>query len=119
MRVSMVFCGAALLAAFPLMSAAQDAAKADAAHYTLMSENDQVRILKIHYGPHEKSVMHSHPDSVVVFLTDGNMKFTMPDGTSEMREMKKGDAQFTPKTVHLPENESGQPMEAVLVEFKR
>jgi len=38
---------------------AQDAVKADSAHYTVVSENDQVRILKVHYGAGEKSVMHS------------------------------------------------------------
>ena len=40
---------------------AQDAVKVDPKHYTVVSENDQVRILKVHYGAHEKSVMHSHP----------------------------------------------------------
>jgi len=49
---------------------AQDATKVDAKHYTVLSENDQVRILKVHYGAHEKSVMHSHPATVAVFLTD-------------------------------------------------
>jgi hypothetical protein len=55
---------------------AQDAVKVDPKHYTVVSENDQVRILKVHYGPHEKSVMHSHPDTVAVFLTDANVQFT-------------------------------------------
>jgi len=40
---------------------AQDAVKADAKHYTVAFENDQVRVLKVHYGPGEKSAMHSHP----------------------------------------------------------
>ncbi|MEY2479165.1 MAG: hypothetical protein QOI04_92 [Verrucomicrobiota bacterium] len=35
---------------------AQDAAKVDAKHYTVAFENDQVRVLKVHYGPGEKSV---------------------------------------------------------------
>jgi hypothetical protein len=46
---------------------AQDPVKVDPQHYKVIFENDQVRVLKIHYGPHEKSVMHSHPDSVVVY----------------------------------------------------
>ena len=48
---------------------AQDAAKVDAKHYTVAFENDRVRVLKAHYGPGEKSTMHSHPNSVAVFLT--------------------------------------------------
>ncbi|MFL6351793.1 MAG: hypothetical protein ACJ74Z_08075 [Bryobacteraceae bacterium] len=35
----------------------------------------------VKYGPHEKSVMHEHPASVAVFMTDATA-FTLPDGTS-------------------------------------
>ena len=66
----------------PILSA-QDAVKVDPKHYTVVSENDQVRVLKIHYGPHEKSVMHSHPAAVAVFLTDANGQFSYPDGKKE------------------------------------
>jgi hypothetical protein len=33
--------------------------------------------------------------------------------------MKAGEAQYTPHTVHLPENVSDKAMEAVLVELKK
>ncbi len=32
---------------------AQDAVKVDPKHYTVEFENDQVRVLRIRYGPHE------------------------------------------------------------------
>jgi hypothetical protein len=38
----------------------------------------------VHYGPHEKSVMHSHPNAVAVYLTNGTMVFHFPDGKSQM-----------------------------------
>ena len=50
---------------------AQDAAKVDPDHYNVEFENDQVRIIRITYAPGEKSVMHEHPDDVVVFLAGG------------------------------------------------
>ena len=74
-----------VMAAMSLMvstAMAQDAVKVDPKHYSVVSENDQVRILKVHYGPHEKSVMHSHPNTVAVFLTDAKGTFTFPDGKS-------------------------------------
>ena len=74
--------------------------------------------LRAHYGPHEKSVMHSHPDSVAIFQTDGRVKFTFPNGKSEERDMKAGQALFTPAVRHLPENLSDNDMEVILVEFK-
>ena len=30
-------------------------------------ENERVRVLRIKYGPHEKSAMHDHPASVGIF----------------------------------------------------
>lgn len=119
MRISMAFVGSALLACSVPVLFAQDAAKVDPAHYKIISENAQVRLLKVHYGPHTKSVMHSHPDGVVVFLTAGKTKFTYPDGKTEIRDEKPGDAIYTPHTVHLPENLSDHAMDAVLVELKK
>ena len=98
---------------------AQDAVKVDPAHYKVVTENNEVRVLHIHYEPHSKSVMHSHPDGVVVFLNGGKVKFAYPDGKTEILEMKPGDAQYTPHTVHLPENVSDKAMDAVLVELKK
>src|ERR1700758_3568438 len=75
---------------------AQDPVKVDPKHYTVVFENDQVRVLHIHYGVGEKSVMHSHPDSVAVFLEDQKAKMTHPDGKSEETTGKKGQAIFIP-----------------------
>jgi quercetin dioxygenase-like cupin family protein len=101
----------------PLLSA-QDAAKVDPKHYTVLSENDQVRIVKVHYGAHEKSVMHSHPASVAVFLTDGKVEFTYPDGKKEEMAPKAGQASYAPSVTHLPENTSDSGLDLILVELK-
>jgi len=37
-------------------------------------------VLRIHYDPHEKSVMHEHRNVVAIFLVDQRTKFTLPDG---------------------------------------
>ena len=97
---------------------AQDAVKVDPKHYTVESQDARVRILRIKYGAHEKSVMHRHPASVAVFLTDGKIKFTYPDGRTEVRDIKAGQAVWNPATKHLPENVGDQEMEAILIEFK-
>src|SRR5450755_172828 len=39
---------------------AQDPVKVDAKHYKVEFENDSVRVLRITYPAHEKSVMHHH-----------------------------------------------------------
>jgi quercetin dioxygenase-like cupin family protein len=58
---------------------AQDPTVVDAKHYTVEFENDHVRVIRIKYGPGEKSVMHDHARYVVVNVTDASVKFTTPD----------------------------------------
>jgi len=97
---------------------AQDPTKVDAKHYKVEFENSKVRIVRVHYGPHEKSVMHRHPDAIAIFQNDGKVKFTYPGGKTEEREMKAGQTLFTPATRHLPENMTDNDMEVILVELK-
>jgi quercetin dioxygenase-like cupin family protein len=99
-------------------SFAQDAVKVDPKHYKVEFENDQVRVLRITYGPGEKSVMHEHPDAVAVFLTDGQSKFTFPDGKTEKNSPKAGMTIWSPAGKHLPENLGEKPFELILVEMK-
>ena len=97
---------------------AQDPVKVDPKHYTVELENEQVRVLRIRYGPREKSVMHGHPASMGVHLTDAHVRFTLPDGKTEEIRVKVGDFLSYPAGEHLPENLSDQPLELVFIEFK-
>ena len=85
MRLAILSLPAFLLLATAAPAAAQDPVTVNAKHYKVEFENDQVRVLRITYGPHEKSVMHEHPDAMAIFLTDGKAKFTLPDGTTRRR----------------------------------
>ena len=114
-RVLLLF-GLMCLATAPL--AAQDPVKVDPKHYKLVTENDQVRVLRITYGPKEKSVMHDHPGSVAVLLTDQNVRFHTPDGKSEVVTAKAKEAIWSLAGKHLPENLSEKPLEGILVELK-
>jgi len=118
MRVRLALYGVALCVCLAPILSAQDAVKVDPKHYTVVSENDQVRILKVHYGPHEKSVMHSHPATVAVFLTDAKGQFSYPDGKQESFALKAGDAQYSASATHLPENTSDDAMDLIVVELK-
>ena len=109
---------AALLVLVSFTAMAQDAVKVDPKHYKVEQENNQVRVLRIHYGPHEKSVMHEHPASVAVFLTDGDSKFTTPDGKTTEAHVKSGQIMWEDAGKHLPENTGGKPFDLILVELK-
>ncbi len=113
---------ASLMLALQLLPAApveaQDAIKADPKHYTVEFENDEVRVLRIKYGPHEKSVMHEHSANVAVFLTEADGKFTLPDGKKVGELRKAGSVQWDAGGKHLPENVGDKPFELILVELK-
>ena len=118
MRARFAFCVTVMCLCSATILLAQDAVKVDPKHYSVVSENDQVRILKVHYGPHEKSVMHSHPDTVAVFLTDAKGQFTFPDGKKQEFTVKAGDAQYSAAATHLPENTGDKDMELIVTELK-
>ena len=118
MRLRIAFCLIALLACLAPILSAQDAVKVDPKHYTVVTDNDQVRVLKVHYGPHEKSVMHSHPATVAVFLSDAKGQVTFPDGKKQDYTSKTGESQYTPAQTHLPENTGDTPLDMIVVELK-
>jgi quercetin dioxygenase-like cupin family protein len=118
MRARTAFYAAALCLCSVTILSAQDAVKADPKHYSVVTENDQVRVLKVHYGAHEKSVMHSHPNTVAVFLTDAKGTFTFPDGKKQDFAVKAGDSQYSPAASHLPENTGDKEMEVIVIELK-
>jgi len=107
-----------LLMAVSSVAFAQDPVTVDPKHYKVMLDNEQVRVLKIQYGPKEKSVMHEHPGSVVVFVTNSNVQFTLPDGSKVKGGGKAGDVQFADAGKHLPQNLGAAAMQGVLVELK-
>ena len=96
----------------------QDAVASDSKHYTVEFENDQVRVLRVVYGPHEKSVMHEHPASVGVYLTTGHIRITLPDGRTGEPHVKAGQAMWHPAGKHMIENLGSTPFELVLTELK-
>ena len=95
-----------------------DALQADPKHYKIEFENDRVRVLRIRYGPHETSVMHSHPPGIGVFLTDHHARFTDPEGNLWEWHARAGEFFTGDGTTHCPENLSDEPFELIEVEFK-
>jgi len=96
-----------------------DPVKVDSKHYTVELENDKVRVLRIKYGAGEKSVMHSHPNTIAVFLTDASFRFGFPGGRTEDGTVKAGEVMYMDALDHLPENTGTKPFEVIAIELKR
>ena len=99
-------------------SPAQNPLKVESAHYRLAFENEAVQVVYIHYGPHEKSVLHQHPAGVVVNLTDGHLRFTDQAGATQEVRAIHGEARWFPAVKHKVENLSNTSYDGVYIGVK-
>jgi len=97
---------------------AQDPLKVESTHYKLAFENEAVQVVYIHYGPHEKSLLHQHPAGVVVNLTDGHLRFTDQNGTVQEVRAIHGEARWFPAFRHRVENLSNTAYDGVYIAVK-
>jgi hypothetical protein len=85
---------------------ALDPAAVDPQHYKVELENDQVRVLRIHYDAHAKGQLHEHfLNRVVVYLND------QPGA-------KADDVRMAGAAKHVEENTSEQAADRIAVELK-
>ena len=97
---------------------AQDPVKVAPKNYSVVFENDQVRVLRVVVAPGEKTAMHEHPANVVIPLTDAAVRFTLPDGTTPEPKMTRGTPAWSPAGKHAGENVGKTKIEAIIVELK-
>ena len=103
---------------FAVPAFAQDPVAVDPDHYAVEFEDDQIRVLRITYGPGESSVMHEHPAGYVVLLTAGEFMMHPAEGEGEVVAWDAGESNATEATVHAPENVADYAFEGLLIEFK-
>ena len=109
---------AAAVLAISALASAQDPTKVEPKHYRLDFENDHVQVVSVHYGPHEKSVLHDHPGGVVVCITGGHLLFTDENGKSREVFSKPGEARWFPPFKHKVENLGDEPYNGVYIGIK-
>ena len=89
---------------------AQDPVKVDPKHHKVEFEDNQVRVLRITFPPGEKSVTHSHPNAVAVFLTESTLKQNVSAGNTSQGPRKAGDVVWAEPFTHTRKQaESGCP----------
>jgi len=97
---------------------AQDPVKVAPKAFKVLLENDRVRVLDYRAKPGEKEPMHSHPDSFIYSLGAYNIKINFPNGTTEMRKGKAGEAIWQEAETHASENMGRADARALIVELK-
>ena len=93
-------------AAGPAPVTALDPVVVDKRHYSVALENDQVRVLRVHYDARDTGLQHEHIlNRVVVYLND------QPGATAD--EVRMAGA-----ATHVEQNASDQPADRLAIEIK-
>jgi quinol monooxygenase YgiN/quercetin dioxygenase-like cupin family protein len=87
-------------------------------NYTVIVENERVRVLDFRLRKGAKEASHSHPAHVVYVVTPFRIRFTFPDGHSAVRVAKAGDVLYSEAVTHASENIGDTDAHGILVELK-
>ena len=118
MNRSRILFACSLVVAATTALLAQDPVKTDPSHYKVLVDNASVRVLEVNYAAGAKSVMHSHPDAIIVPLTASKVRFNTPDGKFTDQDMANEGASCAAAGTHSPTNMGTGALRGILVEFK-
>jgi len=99
---------------------AQDPVKVSPDHFTVLLENDKVRVLDFHTKAGVKIPQHSHPAYISYSISGaGKTKFTSKDGKVTEPTAKTGQATWHEPETHASEYEGTGTAHVLLVELKQ
>jgi quercetin dioxygenase-like cupin family protein len=89
----------------------------NSAHYRVIFENDQVRVLEYTDQPGDITTPHAHPGSVMYTLSSFRRRLVSGEMQREV-EMESGVAGWLPAQQHHGENIGETPTHVIFVELK-
>jgi quercetin dioxygenase-like cupin family protein len=98
---------------------AQDPVKVDPAHFKVVLDTKQVRVMDVRIKPGEKTPRHSHPNHVIYSFTGGTTKFTLADGKTNTATAKAGQAIWHDAETHTVENVGKSETHVLDIELKK
>lgn len=98
--------------------AAQDKSR-DSTTAKVEFENEQIRVLRLSLGPHEKGAVHSHPSRLGVTLASDKVRVYFPDGTTKTTTSAAHEYFWSEPVTHQLENISDTPMQNIEIELKQ
>jgi len=87
-------------------------------YYTVLFENENIRIIDHNLNPGETEPMHNHPQMYVYFLEDADVTIINPDGKRTPESLKKTQNFLVPALSHSIENSGNKPLHSILVELR-
>ena len=97
---------------------AADPVVTDGDKYTVIFENDSVRVLDYVDAPGQRTSMHHHSAFVLYALAPFKRRLTLGDGSTIIREFETGQVLWSPAQSHMGENIGTTATHVVMVELK-
>ncbi len=88
-------------------------------NYEVLVENDRVRVMDFKLRKGDTEEFHDHPAHVLYVIQGFKVRFSLPDGSSRIRETKAGDVIFSEAVTHSPVNIGDSDAHGILVELKQ
>lgn len=99
------------------LSVSTDPVCTDSALYSLVFENERVRVLRYRDRPGDRTTQHMHPDMVLVPLSDFRRRLIV-DGRSVELDKTAFEPAWVPTQVHIGENIGSTDTHSLLIELK-
>ena len=86
-------------------------------HYSVVFENERVRVLEYRDQPGDRTTPHGHPDSVMYTLSSFRRRLASGDTQREV-DIDSGTVSWLPAQTHYGENIGDTPTHVIFVEMK-
>jgi hypothetical protein len=96
----------------------KDPVETDGDKYSVVLENERVRVLKYHDKPGDKTLQHAHPDYVLYAESSFKRRLTFPDGRKQDADVKAGSVVWMKAHIHVGENIGFTNTDVIIVELK-
>ena len=101
-----------------LKSTVPDPIATDGDKYSVVLENERVRVLRYHDEPGDRTTQHAHPDYVLYAESSFKRRLTFPDGRKQEVEVKTGSVGYMKAHIHIGENIGDTNTDVIIVELK-
>jgi hypothetical protein len=96
----------------------QDPIVTDGDKYSVVLENERVRVLRYHDTPGDRTLQHAYPDYVLYAESSFKRRLTFPDGRKREVDVKAGSISWIKAHTHIGENIGDTNTDVIIVEVK-
>ncbi len=98
-------------------SSPQDPLVTDGDKYSVVLENERVRVLRYHDKPGDRTLLHAHSDYVLYAESSFRRRLTFPDGRKQEVDVKAGSVAWMKGHMHIGENIGETNTDVILIEL--